>query len=150
MAPSLIRIAPSDPEPYMPYVVVADDDPAVTAFFRVYLQRLGIEIAVVSSGAELLDLVSSRRPDLVFCDMVMPGMTGIDVLLSLPDADFPIVAMSGAPLNDVDSIGGLENTRWIGASYVLPKPFELPALAEVLKKTLGDSLPPGSTQALNP
>ncbi len=80
-------------------VLIVDDEPLVAANIRAALEEVREEFpveAVASSGREALRIIEERRPDIVVTDILMPGMTGIDLLRAcgnrFPDTRFVIVS----------------------------------------------------------
>ncbi|MGM0674758.1 MAG: ATP-binding protein [Spirochaetota bacterium] len=68
-------------------VLLAEDNAANRKLFRSYLQRLGLEPFVASDGREALDTLLRERIELAILDMEMPGMTGVEVVQRLREAD---------------------------------------------------------------
>ena len=68
----------------MARVLLIDDSPDIVALLRVVLEsRMGHEVSVASSGPDGLDRAFSQRPDLALVDVMMPGMTGYEVVKQL-------------------------------------------------------------------
>jgi CheY-like chemotaxis protein len=61
-------------------VLVADDEPAVVDFLAETLRREGYEVDTAGGGEAALERLARRRPDILFLDLMMPGVTGFDVL----------------------------------------------------------------------
>ena len=89
-----------------PLILIVDDDPQVLLLAQACLDQAGFEVIEATSGSVALGEIASRSPDLVLCDVVMPGMDGFDVCSSVRElpsgAHVPVVMMTG--LDDVDSI----------------------------------------------
>jgi len=66
-------------------ILVVDDDPLVGEFLRDALCQLGHEVAVVQSGIEGLKELLLQEFDLVICDMMMPGMDGLEFLKAVKE-----------------------------------------------------------------
>jgi CheY-like chemotaxis protein len=64
-------------------ILVADDNELIRAAVRGLLQRLGHSVDVATDGREAVEVASRRRFDIVFLDMQMPGMDGIEAALSI-------------------------------------------------------------------
>jgi CheY-like chemotaxis protein len=73
-------------------VLVIDDDRAVRDAFELALLDEGYEVQLASGGQQGLDLAGARRPDLVFLDLKMAGMDGVETLrrLQAMDASIPV------------------------------------------------------------
>lgn len=81
-------------------VLVADDDMNVRLLTRQCLEAEGIEVVEAADGPQALDLFTSERPDLVFLDVEMPGMTGLEVcrrIRAMPQGEnIPIMIVTGS------------------------------------------------------
>jgi len=110
-------------------VLVVDDEPRVGAMLRDILVELGYVVELADRGAEALQLVPVFEPDVVLLDLLMPEMSGVEVLEHLR-RDRPtlrVVIMSGN--EDVEvARATLQN----GAFDYLVKPFDIDMLARVV------------------
>ena len=81
--------------------LVVDDSMLVRHTVCRFLEQRGYEVESASNGAEALEKLAHASPDIVITDMVMPGMTGSELITSLkarPEtASIPIVILSGRP-----------------------------------------------------
>jgi two-component system, OmpR family, response regulator MprA len=104
-------------------VLVIDDEPHIRDLLRDFLTTVGDEGATAATGAEALEAVPIFQPDVILTDMVMPGMSGTDVLDALRRAGVtvPVILISGQPITMPEGFFGL-----------LRKPFDLRKLAEVV------------------
>ena len=99
-------------------ILIADDDTELCELLREYLCQEGFEVRLAHDGEQAL--VESRRPglDAMVLDIMMPHMTGIDVLRNLrKESELPVIMLT-ARGDDVDRIIGLE----LGADDYLAKP----------------------------
>jgi CheY-like chemotaxis protein len=82
----------------MAKVLVVDDDRVVADMYSLALSRAGHEVLVANDGLAGLRLASTAEPDLVFLDIRMPKMDGIEVLRNLKSVNrtkgIPIVMLS--------------------------------------------------------
>ena len=111
-------------------ILLADDEPDVLEVSRIALETVGgYEVAVCSSGAELLHRLPDFCPDLIVIDVMMPDMAGPEVLArvrQLPAfAGTPVVFLTGV-INGVE----LKALRDSGAADVILKPFDPMKLAD--------------------
>jgi CheY-like chemotaxis protein len=107
----------------MARVLVVDDERQVRELLREFLTTVGDDVATAASGPEALEVVSGFRPDVILIDMVMPGMSGADVLDALRRSGLtmPVILISGQPIEMPE-----------GFVALLRKPFDLRKLAEVV------------------
>jgi len=104
-----------------PRILVIDDEVAIRDSFKMTLEYEGYEVMLAASGDEGVKLVERESPDLVFCDIKMPGMDGLEVLQKLHHmvGVTPIVIITG----NADIQNAVEATR-LGAFDFIEKPVE--------------------------
>jgi len=110
-----------------PTVLVADDNADICDLLQVGLSRLAVNVVVASNGREAYDLIVSHRPSLVLLDLVMPELTGLEVLTKLRGtAEFstlPVIMITARTQDD-----DIERGFKLGASDYVIKPFNLKEL----------------------
>jgi two-component system response regulator CpxR len=121
-------------------VLMVDDDRELCRMVVRYLSQDGFEIAAVHDGRSALQAVEAARYDLMILDVMMPGMTGHDVLrqiMTMPGdlAAMPILMLT-ARGDEIDRVIGLET----GADDYLAKPCSLRELAARLRAILRRTL----------
>jgi DNA-binding response OmpR family regulator len=116
------------------HVLVAEDDRDIGVLITHYLERAGWTAHLAPSGTDALAYAGRERVDLVILDVMLPGMSGLDVCRALraekKTAAIPIIMVT-ARAEETDRIAGLE----IGADDYVSKPFspnELVARARAL------------------
>ena len=110
------------PTPSGERVLVVDDEPDIVALVAYHLAKSGYRVATASSGTDALESVRRERPALVVLDLMLPGMSGYEVLeqLRANDATQDVaVLMLTARREEPDRIQGLS----LGADDYLTKPF---------------------------
>jgi DNA-binding NtrC family response regulator len=117
----------------MAKVLVADDERAICEAFGVMLRTAGHTPVVAGSGAEALRRVATDKPDVVFLDVQMPDLNGLEVLerIRVIDAELPVIVMT--------AYGTLQTAMTAlktGAFDYLGKPIELARVREVLARAL--------------
>jgi two-component system, OmpR family, phosphate regulon response regulator PhoB len=103
-------------------ILVVDDEPDIVALVSYHLAKAGYRVTTAASGTDALALARQERPSLVVLDLMLPGMSGLEVLEALraDDATQPIaVLMLTARKEEQDRIRGLS----LGADDYLTKPF---------------------------
>lgn len=100
-------------------VLVADDETNITDVCRRYLEREGYHVMTARDGLEALELWSSKRPDLIVLDLMMPRKDGWQVCQEIRQTeDVPIIMLT-ARGEEQDRLMGLT----LGADDYLTKPF---------------------------
>ncbi|KZC38613.1 MULTISPECIES: response regulator [Rhodanobacter] len=93
------RAAPRSGEPEEACILVVDDSPTIRAVLGKMLAQNRHMVLKAADGESALELARAERPDLIFLDIVMPGMSGFAVLRALRHdlltRDIPIVMISG-------------------------------------------------------
>ncbi len=72
---------------HVPIIAVVDDEHSVTCLLSVLLEHEGYKVLCFNLGADFLDYLTHERVDLVLLDLMMPGMTGYDVIQSIKESD---------------------------------------------------------------
>jgi DNA-binding response OmpR family regulator len=106
----------------IPKVLVADDEPDVLNLVAANLRAAGFEAITADDGPSALTAAQTHRPQLLVLDLMLPGMTGLEVCRLLKSdpvtAKIPIIMLT-AKAEEVDRIVGLE----LGADDYVTKPF---------------------------
>jgi two-component system response regulator MtrA len=101
-------------------VLVVDDDPALAEMLTIVLRGEGFDAAVVRDGARAMTAFRDVKPDLVLLDLMLPGMSGLDVCKEIrSESGVPIIMLT-AKTDTVDVVLGLES----GADDYVMKPFK--------------------------
>ncbi len=104
------------------YILVVEDDSAIGAFVQTALEREGFRVELVKDGESAIKRVDAFSPSLVLLDLMLPGMSGLEVCQALRRSTqyIPIIMLT-AKDDDVDKIVGLE----MGADDYITKPFKI-------------------------
>lgn len=110
-------------------ILVIDDEVEVANLLAEALARDGHETTVVHAGEEGLAALRRARPDAVFLDVSMPGMSGVEVLRRIRETDpgLPVVLVTGHADSDE-----LARARRLGVTGVIHKPNILTHLTDAL------------------
>jgi two-component system phosphate regulon response regulator PhoB len=103
-------------------VLVVDDEPHIVALIAYHLAKAGYRVATAANGTEALSQANRERPSLVILDLMLPGMSGFEILRKLRGRDHTrdvAVLMLTARREEHDRIEGLS----LGADDYLTKPF---------------------------
>ena len=104
-------------------ILVADDDPTSRLIIRVALQTLGHECRIVADGTEAWDAFRTWAPDTVISDLMMPGMTGLELcraIRSHPRGDHIYFIM----VTTLGSLDEVQQGMTAGADDYLVKPLD--------------------------
>ena len=114
-------------------ILTCDDEKRIVRLIQVNLERQGYEVITAYNGVECLEKVQEDRPDLIVLDVMMPEMSGFEVLEKLksnPDTETIPVIMLTARAQDVDVLRGWQS----GVECYLTKPFNPMELIAFVKR----------------
>jgi CheY-like chemotaxis protein len=120
----------------MATILVVDDERTIVETIVELLTWDGHTVLAASNGARALDLLASKRPDLILLDFMMPLKDGIETLRAIRGqkelATTPVIFMTAAPMSiPVDA------PRY---DLLLVKPFNVEVLREAIQQVLGPDL----------
>ena len=119
----------------MAKVVFCEDDSLIQKMIRMMLRGTDHTLLFAADGEEGLALIERERPDVVFTDLWMPGIDGLELRRRLraqaPLADIPVILVTGAA--DDARLA----TESDGTTAVLAKPFTPVALREMVERYAG-------------
>jgi two-component system alkaline phosphatase synthesis response regulator PhoP len=113
-------------------VLVVDDDIKTVELVKLYLNRDGYRVLTAYNGNDALGLAREGRPDLIVLDLMLPGLSGLDVCRILrQESDVPIIMLTALATDD-DRLAGLD----LGADDYVTKPFSPRELAARIRAVL--------------
>ena len=125
-------------------ILVVDDEDEIVRALRRSLTAHGYKVFTASSGEEAFEIMSRHRPDLLLLDLLLPGMSGLEVCRRLrAESDIPIIVLSvkGAEHDKVEALD-------LGADDYISKPFGMDeVLARVRVALRHDARAQDGTQA---
>src|ERR1043166_5698993 len=135
-------------EPTTHRILVVDDEPDITALVAYHLAKAGYRVITAANGRDALRTARQERPDVVVLDLMLPGVSGYDVLAELrrrdETKDVGVILLT-ARREENDRIRGLS----LGPEDSLPKRFspqELSLRVGALLRRLGSpAVSAGST-----
>ena len=116
-------------------ILVVDDEEDIRELVELNLSREGYQVLACDSGERALELVRSKKPDLVVLDLMLPGVDGLEVCKRLkadPDTRHILVVMLTAKGEEADIVAGLE----LGADDYVTKPFSGKVLVARVRRLL--------------
>ncbi len=126
----------------MPKVLIVDDEPHIRLLLEQTLEDFedkGVEILISNNGREALEIIKKEKPDIVYLDVMMPGINGYDVCnivkneLKLEDIYIIMLTAKG---QEFDKRKGTD----AGADIYMTKPFNPDAIVEKTADVLGIKL----------
>jgi DNA-binding NtrC family response regulator len=118
-----------------PTVLVVDDDATMRDVLEMRLQEWGFHVLLAADAREASELVRRKNPDLVLSDVVMPEMSGLELLRELKqdDVDRPVLLLTAHGTVKM-AVAAIKE----GAVDFLTKPLSYPNLRAVLEQALRD------------
>jgi len=119
-------------------ILVIDDEEDFSFFLKKNLERLDCyDVITAADGKEGIKQANRKKPDLIFLDILMPGINGIEVLKTLKSdkgtAAIPVIILTGNSDDDTrKEVGAL-------AEDCIVKPAEIEVLRESIKKALANN-----------
>ncbi|WP_407540983.1 response regulator transcription factor [Deinococcus radiomollis] len=100
-------------------VLVVEDEPQIAAVLEAYLKQEGHRVEKAADGKAALSLYRAAKPDLLLLDLMLPGLSGMEVLRAVrADGSTPVILVT-ARAEETDQVLGLE----FGADDYVVKPF---------------------------
>ncbi len=117
-------------------ILVVDDEPDLADTTKTLLKMNGYDAMTAGTGEECLSKAEKERPDLILLDVLLPGMSGLEVSRRLKNnkstKDIPIIIVTALVGEDT-----AEKSRERGAKYFISKPFDPEELLAKIKSILG-------------
>lgn len=122
------------------HVLVVDDSPDNLAIVSTLLRARGFSVETAADGPTALDALEKRRPDVILLDVMMPAMSGMEVLDRIranpQHTGIPVILVT-AKSADEDLLEGYK----FGADYYITKPFTPRQLLYGIGLVLGREFP---------
>jgi len=117
------------------HILVVDDEEDILELVQYNLEKEGFRVSTVGSGEEALLVARRENPNLIVLDLMLPGLSGLDVCKLLksddPTRQIPIIMLT-AKGEDADIVTGLE----LGADDYITKPFSPRVLVARIRASL--------------
>jgi two-component system phosphate regulon response regulator PhoB len=134
-------------------ILVVDDEPDITALVAYHLAKAGYRVSTAANGTDALRSAREERPDVVVLDLMLPGLSGYEVLQELrkreETRDVGVILLT-ARREEADRIRGLS----LGADDYLTKPFSPHELAlrvaALIRRLAAPAVSAGSTLTAGP
>lgn len=116
-------------------ILVIEDEASIQKLAKVNLTASGFRVLVAGNGKDALKLAQTEHPDLILLDLMLPDMSGWDILMTIRTSkelrETPVVIMT-AVVRD----GGQHLVRHMKADGYLIKPFDVDELLDQVKRLL--------------
>lgn len=118
-------------------LLIVDDEKGITESLKDFFAHRGFSVKTANSGEEALSVVKSDRPDIIFLDIRMRGIGGLDVLEKVKkmDKDIKIIMLT---IHEEREIA--DKAKQLGADEYITKPFRVDYLEEVVIKKVQELL----------
>lgn len=138
-------IAPATSPDHRPRVLVVEDESAIVDAVSYALELEGFQVASAQGGREGLEAARRLNPSVVILDVMLPGMSGLDVCRQLRrESDVPIIMLT-AREGEADKVAGLE----LGADDYMTKPFSMRELVARVRAQLRRAAKSGALSGSN-
>ncbi len=114
-------------------VMLVDDEILTLSNLKKALEKEGYEIILAESGEKALDLLESSRPHLILLDLVLPGISGLEVLKKVKETDREIIVIM---MSAYEILEKAVEAMKLGAYDYLLKPFKLSELKATVQRAL--------------
>jgi CheY-like chemotaxis protein len=117
-------------------ILLADDSLTIQKVVELTFADTDYRVVAVSSGDDLLDRLTDSRPDLIICDVIMPGKDGYEVCQQIKSSSewlhLPVILLTGTfePFDRDRAIAA-------GCSEIITKPFEARKLVDTVERLIG-------------
>jgi CheY-like chemotaxis protein len=116
-------------------VLIIEDEIHIRRLTVTVLELAGYRALEAANGPQALHLIHEKQPDVITCDITMPGMTGFEVLETIKSqpetADIPVIMLTAIG-QEKDSVRAIE----MGAADFITKPFSSTNLIETIERQL--------------
>lgn len=121
-------------------IVVVEDEGAQLLSITAQLRAYGFDVSPSSTAEDGLRKVIEGQPDLVLMDLMLPGMTGIELCQRLKDLpatkDIPIIFVTASGMSGLQ-----ERCKALGASACVTKPYQIQHVLQTIQQIVPEPIP---------
>ncbi len=132
------------PDTNPPHVIlIVEDNPHTNYILQFAFKQQNYQVFTCFDGDKAIEVAKSHKPDVVILDIMLPGITGVDILeelKKLPDFKNTIFVFLSAIATDVE-VNEDYFTKKLGADLYFPKPFRIKELVESINNLLEQRKP---------
>ena len=118
-------------------ILVVDDDADIAKMLKVRLEAEGYEFMGAMEGKEMLEILKTKKPDVILLDIMLPNMDGYSILREMRKyeeyADIPVIILSAKEKKKMGDLFALEKV-----AFFIEKPFDTKDLLEKIKISIGE------------
>lgn len=103
-----------------PHIIIVEDDNRLANLTRDFLKNNGYNVTIVDDGSKAFDEITTKQPDLVILDLMLPGEDGLSICRRVRNEFSGPILMLTARTDDMDHVVGLE----VGADDFVTKPVK--------------------------
>ena len=118
-------------------LLIVDDEKGITDALKSFFEYRGFSVKTASGGEEALEAIKKDKPSIVFLDIRMKGMSGLEVLAKTKNIDKSIKVIMLTVHNEKEIV---ERAKELGADEYITKPFRIDYLDEVVIKKVQELL----------
>jgi len=118
-------------------ILLVDDERGITDSLKDFFGQRGFAVGIANSGEEAIEAVKKTRPDIIFLDIRMRGMSGLDALEKIKQMDKTIKVIMLTIHEEKEIIA---KAKELGADEYITKPFRVDYLEEVVIKKVQELL----------
>ncbi len=114
-------------------VLIVDDDVAICGLLQSVVESKGYSVVVASCGEKAVEVLDKQKFSLIFLDLILPGLSGVEVLRHLKaiKSDAVVAIVSGHDESPVAT-----EAMTLGPTFFVRKPFEVSAIRDILELTV--------------
>ena len=118
-------------------VLVVDDDMDIAKMLKVRIEAEGYEFISATEGKEMLEILKTKKPDIILLDIMLPNMDGYSTLREMRKnekyTDIPVIILSAKEKKKLGDLFALEKI-----AFFIEKPFDTKELLEKIKISMGE------------
>ena len=118
-------------------LLIVDDEKGITDALKDFFHSRGFAATAANSGEEAIEAVKALRPDIVFLDIRMKGMSGLEALKKIKEMDKKIKVIMLTVHEEKEIV---ERAKELGADEYITKPFRIDYLDEIVIKKVQELL----------
>ena len=118
-------------------VLIVDDDVDIAKMLKVRIEAEGYEFISATEGKEMLEILKTKKPDIILLDIMLPNMDGYSTLREMRKnekyTDIPVIILSAKEKKKLGDLFALEKI-----AFFIEKPFDTKELLEKIKISMGE------------